>query len=176
MRNRKLVGNSSEEGFTLIELLVTTVILGVLAAIALPIFFNQQKSAIDAGVESDVRNTSIAIMTTFAKGANHNGSQMHLTAQGFYDKSKQNFTIVNGKPRLITSDPATEVRMNSNWNVTPGTPVASGWNVCAWNPNGSQYLAFNQGIGFNYATGKTGLASCGGFEALTENAFVTIVP
>jgi type IV pilus assembly protein PilA len=65
------LSGQGEEGFTLIELLVVMLILGILAAIAIPAFFNQKNKAHDASAKEEAHTAQIAMETC---GTENNGS------------------------------------------------------------------------------------------------------
>jgi type IV pilus assembly protein PilA len=62
-----------EKGFTLIELLVVILIIGILAAIALPAFLNQRGKAQDTEAKSAVRTAQTAMETFYTEGQTYTG-------------------------------------------------------------------------------------------------------
>ena len=99
--------SSKRKGFTLIELLIVVVIIGILAAIAIPKFANTKEKAYVASMKADLRN-----LATYQESYAADSSGVYFsgngTAQGF--SASQNVTIsaaaVAGPPASWTAGAA----------------------------------------------------------------------
>jgi prepilin-type N-terminal cleavage/methylation domain-containing protein len=115
---------SNKKGFTLIELLIVVVIIGILAAIAIPKFANTKDKAYVAAMKSDLRN-----LATYEEqyAADNNGAYFggNGAAQGFVPSTNVTVTATNvAGPPLGWTATATHSQSAKlcNFGVTaPGT-------------------------------------------------------
>ena len=94
----------SEKGFTLIELLVVILIIGILAAIAIPAFLNQRNKAYDSAAKSNLRTAA--------------------TAEETY-ATDNNSTYTNNLSDLTTIEPT----LNNKPTVTPSGASTTGYTL-----------------------------------------------
>ncbi|MFV0460069.1 MAG: type IV pilin protein [Actinomycetales bacterium] len=81
-RIRKAV-EEKDQGFTLIELLVVIIIIGILAAIAIPVFLNQRQKGWDAQAKSDLKNMATAEETYLTDNGVYSAVVADLENNGF---------------------------------------------------------------------------------------------
>jgi type IV pilus assembly protein PilA len=113
---------SNRKGFTLIELLIVVVIIGILAAIAIPKFANTKEKAVVASEKSDLRNLVTAQEAFFSDNQDYAG--------GTYIGNGTVYTQTNGTGgagRLAYTP-------SSNNTVVVAWQSAAGWSATSSNP------------------------------------------
>ena len=110
-----------ERGFTLIELLVVVVIMGVLIAVAIPVYLNYKKDAADKSAESDLRNA----VTTL---------ELCLTDTGKYPQYKNDDGTLNGCDQQLNTSKGTLLYYLPQ---KFGTSLTDSYLLIAWNSNGA---------------------------------------
>ena len=132
--------DEKDQGFTLIELLVVIIIIGILAAIAIPVFLNQRKKAVDASAKSDLRTIA-------------NELETYATDQQAYPA-----TVTFAAPTVTIAGNAVRVSQGNTPTIKYNAVAASATAYCikVVNPKGS-----NTVTGLVYISDKGGLQSPG---------------
>ena len=119
-----MLRNTQRKGFTLIELLIVVVIIGILAAIAIPKFANTKDKAKLASVQTDTRN----LMNTMEVAAGNNDNKYKQPAATEYNLSSGNavaFSNVTDAGYTITVTNASIVGAQKSCTVSVGAAATA---------------------------------------------------
>jgi type IV pilus assembly protein PilA len=140
----RLRAKKGDEGFTLIELLVVVVIIGVLVAIAVPVYLNYRKGAADKSAQSDVRGAVSAVEQFYTD----NGNTYPNTIKGVNDGTSTgvtSLTLTTGATGATTQTITLSDKTQLGYVYTAG---AAGYLLCGNNTGGSnKWYVYNSANG-----------------------------
>jgi type IV pilus assembly protein PilA len=136
-----------DRGFTLIELLVVVVIIGVLVAIAIPMYLNYRKGAANKSAESDIRGAISAVEQFYTDNSN----QFPADATSAVSTNLV-FAGITGAPQTATVSPGNTLGFKNN---------GATYVLCAFNADGGQIYVYNSSSGGAVKkSGQNSLANC----------------
>lgn len=146
LRTMRAKRADDDRGFTLIELLVVVVIIGVLVAIAIPLYLNYRKGAENKSAASDVRGTVSAAEQYYTENGNA------YPADNLTSLAGASLVFAGTSPQTATVSAGNTLRFKNN--------TASYW-ICGQNTNGGTVYVYNSATGGSVAKStQTTLALC----------------
>jgi type IV pilus assembly protein PilA len=151
LRNKK-----ADEGFTLIELLVVVVIIGVLVAIAVPVYLNYRKGAADKSAQSDVRG---AVSTIEQYYTDNNNAYPTAT----YASQTASFSLYGsgGTASGTSTSPGGWITLSDKTTLTFKPNGTTAYYVCASNSGGSgKVYLYDSSVGGSVKATNVAIATC----------------
>ncbi|MBW6432374.1 prepilin-type N-terminal cleavage/methylation domain-containing protein [Actinoplanes hulinensis] len=150
---RLRAGKKNDEGFTLIELLVVVVIIGVLVAIAVPVYLNYRQGAADKSAQSDVRGAISAV------------EQFYTENNNSYPTTTLHENNADGQKPTLKMSTATDAKVITLSDKTELTYVvgtkAGTYKICATNSGGSgKVYLYDSEKGGSVKDAAVKIASC----------------
>ena len=152
-----------EKGFTLIELLVVILIIGILAAIAIPAFLNQKGKAYDSNAKSDARTAATAEETYYTDNAGYTSATASLTS---IEPTLNQATPAPPAGEGLTVEAPATAKFGAT--LVAGATAANSYDVVVTSKSGVQYAYIRQSDGTVSRTcDTTGAANASGCKIVS---------
>jgi type IV pilus assembly protein PilA len=161
----RLRAKKGDEGFTLIELLVVVVIIGVLVAIAVPVYLNYRKGAADKSAQSDVRGAVSTIEQYYTDNGNTYPADTNCHTSPDFEKAS--FQLTSTGCTAGTSGAAGWVVVSDKTKMAYVLATdKTTYKICAFNDGGSgKFYLYDSSKGGSVSSStaitSTSMATCG---------------
>ena len=127
------MSRSAKKGFTLIELLIVVVIIGILAAIAIPKFANTKEKAYIAAMKSDLRNMVTAQEAYFSDNANLYSTDVADFGRNYQASTGVTVEVLSGTGTAWSASSTHNGTLATCYITVGGTATNDGEPVCVNN-------------------------------------------